>query len=488
MSAPVLPTLSLLAPISPAPYVDRFARVLGSKLGPEYVTQAQAMADQGYFWQWADLLTECRLRDPHLHGILQRRELRVAGAPYELRAPVGTGKQGEDIARWCDARLREMESDGSFGRSFATMLADLMGATYHGRAGHELVWSMESRDGGGAWMLPRTAQWIMPRRFAMATDWRLHLWDSSGTGESAVTAVNLGSPFGQFPGVCIADVNALAPGKYVVHAPRVTGEAPTREGVGYVTTWPAVFKRMGVREYVAFIAWAARGLRKGTFNVETTNGETDGASRDNEAKLIEAAVNWSAQSAAIIPSTCTLEVETVTGEGTPQARFIEWCNGEMSKGVLGSTLGTDSGTRGARSLGEVHERGEETLAKADAKALSETLRCMLLRPLVEWNFGRFAPVPEIAFDVASAKDTAALAAMYAEAVRLGIGIDEKDARNALGIPDPLPGAKLLAPVAGPRGGLGSVPRQSPAVAPGAPEESPDAATPQAPVVAPQEGA
>lgn len=469
MSAPLLQSLSLLAPLSPAPYVDRFARVLGSRLGPEYVTSAQAMADQGYFWQWADLLTECRLRDPHLHGVLARRELRVAGAAWEMRAPSGSGAAGEEVARWCDARLREMEADGSFGRSFSTMLADLMGGVYHGRAGHEVLWRVEPRDGGGEWWVPRTAEWIMPRRFAMATDWRLHLWDSSGTGESATEATNLGSPFGTFPGVCIADVNAIAPGKYVVHCPRVTGEAPTREGVGYVTTWPAVFKRMGVREFVAFIAWAARGLRKGTYNVESTAGESDGASRDNEAKLIEAAVNWSAQSAAIIPSTCSLEVETVAGEGKPQQQFIEWCNGEVSKAVLGSTLGTDAGQRGARSLGEVHERGEETLAIADARALSETLRAMLLRPMVEWSFGRDAPVPEIAFDVAGTKDTAAAADLIEKAARNGIEVSQEDARNLLGLPDPRPGAKLVIPVTGPNGGRIATTPQRPAEAPsGAP--------------------
>lgn len=488
MSAPLLQSLSLLAPVAPAPFVDRYARVLGSRLGPEYVTSAQAMADQGFFWQWADLLTECRLRDPHLHGVLQRRELRVAGAAWEMRAPQGSGALGEEIARWCDARLREMEADGSFGRSFATMLADLMGGVYHGRAGHEILWRIEPRDGGGEWWAPRTASWVMPRRFAMATDWRLHLWDASGTGESATEATNVGSPFGTYPGVCIADVNAIAPGKFVVHCPRVTGEAPTREGAGYVTTWPAVFKRMGVREYVAFIAWAARGLRKGTYDVESLNGETDGASRDNEAKLIQAAVNWSAQTAAIIPSTCELEVETVQGEGKPQEHFINWCNGEMSKGVLGSTLGTDAGERGARSLGEVHERGEEAIAKADALALAETLRHMLFRPMVEWSFGRGAPVPEIAFDVAGTKDTAATMEIVDKATRLGVALSQKDIRNLLGLPDPRPGDPLLTPLTGPQGGRLAAPPSSSAAAPGAPAATPAAPSPAQPDGAPQAGA
>ena len=124
-----------------------------------------------------------------------------------------------------------------------------------------MLWRVEGRDLGGEWWMPRTAEWIHPRRFAMATDWALHVWDSSGTGESALTNVNTRSPFGNFPGVSVAAVNAIAPGKLVAHAPRITGSIPTREGIGYVTVWPACFKRMGVREFVAFIAWAARGLK-----------------------------------------------------------------------------------------------------------------------------------------------------------------------------------------------------------------------------------
>lgn len=485
MSFPSVAALSLLTQVAPAPYVDRFARVLGSKLGPEYVTTIQGQADIGYFYSWADLLVECRLRDAHLHGVLQRRELRVAGAAWELRAPQGSGERGEEIARFCAARLREMEADGAWGRSFGGMVADLMGAIYQGRAGHELVWREEPRDGGSSWWLPHTAEEIAARRFAMATDWRLHVWDAAGTGESATSSINVGTPFGNFPGVCVDEVNALAPGKLVVWTPRVTGGNPNREGVGEVTVWPAVFKRMGVREYVAYIAWAARGLRKGTYRVEDIADGKPGASTDHEARLIEALVNWSAQTAAIIPDTCTAEVETVAGNGEAQEKFIAWCNGEISKAVLGSTLGTDAGDRGARSLGEVHERGEGTLAKSDALSLAEALRAMLLRPLVVHNFGRGAPVPEIVFDVASAKDTAALSEVFERMARLNVGIDEKDARDALGIPDPKPGAKLLTPLTGPNGGRGAAPPRGPVAAPAEPVAPPDAPSPQAPDEAPQ---
>ena len=80
------------------------------------------------------------------------------------------------------------------------------------------------------------------------------------------------------------------------------------------------------------------------------------------------------------------------------------CNAEMSKAILGGTLGSDAGTRGARSLGEVHERNELMIARADAAISASTLRRDLLRPMVEFNFGPSAPVPSFAFAVDPAAD------------------------------------------------------------------------------------
>ena len=434
---PTLGALSLLAQIAPAPYFDRFARVVGSQLGPDYVTQALALADQGYLWTLADLLEECRERDPHLHGVLQRREMRVSGAAWELRPPENSGDEGAEIARWCEEKLRAMAPNSDVGRSFAGMVADMMGAVYHGRSGHELVWAVERKD-GREWWFPHTAEFIHPRRFAYATNWQLHVWDASGTGEDALYPVNVDSPFGRFPGVNVRDVNALAPGKFVAHCPRVMGTYPTREGIGRGCAWYSCFKRLGIREYVAFIAWAARGLRIGTFKRGGGEGKEagDGASTEDEAQLRSALAIMSAQSGITIPDTCEVDIKTVPGEGKAQADFVAACNGEMSKMVFGSTLGTDVGsTGGNRALGEVHERGEQTVAKNDAAQVEDTVRLQVLLPMVRKTFGPTAHVPTIHFDVSGGVDLDALGKRMQLWHGMGGAIGAKSGANALGIPN-----------------------------------------------------
>ena len=473
---PMLGSLSLLAQIAPAPFYDRFARVVGSNLGPDYVTQALALADQGYLWTLADLLDECRERDPHLHGTLQRREMRVSGAPWELRPPENSGDDGITVARWVDEKLRGMAPTTDVGRSFAGMVADLMGAVYHGRAGHEIVWGTTFANGREEWY-PITAEWIAPRRFAYATNWQLHIWDASGTGEDALTPTNTASPFGRFPGVNVRDVNTIAPGKFVVHTPRVMGAYPTREGVGRVCVWYSTFKRVGVREYVAFIAWAARGLRIGTF--KRGDDESNGASTTDEAQLRSALAIMSAQSAITVPDTCEVDIKTVQGEGRPQADFIANCNSEMSKAILGSTLGSEVGSGGGnRALGEVHERNEQTIAKQDAAQLADTLRLQLIAPMVRRTFGPNAPVPHLVFDVVGGEDLKSLAERMKIWHEMGGPIGAVSGANALAMPNLEDGEPILGASKGVTGAPVAAP--TPAAPQPAPIAEPAPVAPQEP--------
>ena len=49
------------------------------------------------------------------------------------------------------------------------------------------------------------------------------------------------------------------------------------------------------------------------------------------------------------------------------------CNDEISKLIIGSTLTTDAGTKGARALGEIHERGEQDVFNEDCMDIMSML-------------------------------------------------------------------------------------------------------------------
>ena len=427
--------IALRRMVAPAPYNDRFARVLGSSLTPQQVTSALSFAEIGYLWQQADLLDEIRERDGHLQSELQKRELRVAGSTWELRPPAGSGDLGAEVARFCTARLAEIEAQGDLDRSFQDALCDLMGAVYQGRSGLEVEWRQE-----GPYFLPARLSFVHPRRFAYTTDWRLHLWDSSGTATTSDAPRNENGPFGQFPGI---PLDVFPAGKWIVHRPRVRGVYPTREGLGRLCVWWSTFKRFDVRDLLAYAEWAGRGLRIGTYATGKEGPDENPASPEDQQVLLEYLDAMSSTVAAAIPDTTKIEVVDAPNNNDVHDRVASLCNAEMSKAILGGTLGSDAGTKGARSLGEVHERNELMIARADAASLAATLRRDLLRPMVAFNFGPSAPVPSFAFAVDPAADLDRLSERLNRFVSDGGKVSQRTARNLLQIPDPEPGDELL---------------------------------------------
>lgn len=418
----------LTASLAPAPFNDRFARVLGSALTPQQVTSILANAEIGWMWAQADLLDECRERDGHLHAELQKRELRVAGAPWELTPAAGRGRRAKEIADWCTARLREIEAADALDRSFTDAIADLMGAVYQGRAGHEATWRREGR-----WLIPERLAWVHPRRFAYATDWRLHLWDASGTATTSDAPEDANGPFGRYPGL---PLDRFPAGKFIIHSPRVRGVYPTREGLGRLLVWWSCFKRFDVRDLLAYAEWAGRGLRLGKFaSGKGKMGETPATDEDVEV-LRQVLAAMSSTTAAVVPDDTEAEVLGAPTNNDVHDRLAALCNAEMSKAIIGGTLGSEV-TRGGgnRALGEVHERNELMIARADAAALASTLHRALLAPMVRMNFGEGAPVPSITFAVDPAQDLDALAKRMQVWVAMGGRIGAVSGANALQLPE-----------------------------------------------------
>jgi phage gp29-like protein len=430
--------------VAPGPYNDRYARVIGSQLTPTAVTAVLREADVGYLWSLADLLDEMRERDTHMDGVLRKRELQVAGAPWEVRPAEGAGARGQRVADWCRDRLREIEAPDDLDRSFDDAMCDLQGAVYHGRAALEVVWRSAGR--AGQYLVPDRLGFVHPRRLAYATDWHLHLWDMFGSMTSVAHADPRAA--GLYPGI---PLGAFPPGKFLVHRPRVRGVYPTREGLGRTLVWWAMFKRFGVRDWLALVEWAGRGLRVGTY-ASGKDGATKTPPEDQDA-LMEALETLSSSIATTIPDTTTIAIHDAPNTRDVHARLLATCNNEMSKAILGETLTTEVGsTGGNRALGQVHDDVRLMIARADARSLAQTVRRCLLRPMVELNFGTGAPVPTIAWTVDPSDDLDAFTDRIVKLVRdAGLQVGQGYVRDRLGIDDPAPGEPLLAVLGAPSG-------------------------------------
>jgi phage gp29-like protein len=407
-------------------YLDKIQVRVGSSLTPQYISGVLRRADDGQMDTLADMLDEVRETDPHLHAVLFKREAQVAGAPWEIRPArrARAGKRRDKIVDFCTDVLENLPG-------FGQTCAHLQSAVYHGRAGAENIWR---RD--GARMIIERIDPVHPRRLSYAAlNWKLHLWDASG-----------GTRFSNFPGV---PIDEFPKGKFVVHTPRIRGGYPTREGLGRVLVWYSVFKRWTQRDWMALAEMAGRPGRVGyygTGSVDPAKGGMPEASPQDQQLLEDALVMWSSSVAVKLPDTVRLDFQSaVSGLHDMHKVLAEHCNSEISKGALGETLTTEAGSKGARSLGDVHDDVRLMIALWDAKCLAETIRYYILAPLVRLNFGDGAAVPEIVFNVEPSDNLNMVAERFVKLAQGGLDIDQEHVRDVFGIPEPLDGVRLMIP-------------------------------------------
>lgn len=425
--------------LAPAPFNERFAKVFGSSLTPQAATKVISMAAAGYMWALADMLDEVRERDPHLQSVLQKREMRVTSAEWELRPPDGTGKRAQTIADWCRDRLLEIEQTDDLSRSWHDALGDMMGGLYHGRSVHEVIWKIQGR-----YAYPSKLEFVHARRCAYTTDFRLHLWDAQGTNESIwMPTTQPSSQFGEFPGL---PIDGFPAGKFIAHRPRVRGVYPTREGLGTLVVWWSLFKRFGMRDFLAYLEWAGRGFRIGTYASGNDPVNPARASPDDIAAMKAALDDLSSAVSAVVPDTTKVEVHDAPNVNDIHEKMITLCNNEISKAVLLEAITTESGINGANRAGgeaEVANVLGRMLARHDSKQLAATIRRDVLRPMVQRSFGMQAPVPEIVWELEEKDSMDKLAARYKTLAEAGVVIGQAYAREQLGIPEPTEGEDTI---------------------------------------------
>lgn len=116
------------------------------------------------------------------------------------------------------------------------------------------------------------------------------------------------------------------------------------------------------------------------------------------------------------------------------------------RSILGAELQSTVTDRGARSLGEVHERTVLNKVLPLARYVEKAINA-LIRWLVEWNFGAGVPVPYFEIDTEEKTDSEQARETLKAAQELGLEIATAQAREWLGIRPPEPEEDTLKPKA-----------------------------------------
>ncbi|GAG01425.1 unnamed protein product, partial [marine sediment metagenome] len=266
------------------------------------------------------------------------------------------------------------------------------------------------------WLLPEGFNLIDQRRFQFrANDGRLVFSDGQVSYGGGV------------------DLMADFPGQYMQHRPRINGDIPSREGLSHLLVWVALFRNWSEADWLklgemTWKPWRIGKYAKGVgskakadlmFTLErlTNNGIA------THGPEVEIDLVWPGQ-------------EGKGAAGSTHKELCDWLGAEMSKAILGQTLTTEQGERGARSLGEVHDRVRKDIRDQDAKAVAATIRRDLIRPLVLLNYGD-VPIPKVAFQTEDAVDLLEFMKAVKTGKDAGMDIPVWWVHDVSGIPEPI---------------------------------------------------
>lgn len=427
----------VLSTVAPAPFNDRFQTRAGANLTPRYILNCLQNADQGLMYHLVDILEEALEMDGHLQAVVEKRVDWVAASKWEVVAN-GSSPVALEAAEFCKDVLENAMGNGDNEIDFRQLIAHCQMATYYPAMCAEAIWKKPGR-----WVVIDHWNSIHPRRLAFATDWSMHIWNQlpggpimGEMGDDRMTQ--------RWPGMNVAD---YPKGKFVRHRALIRpGGYPTRDGVGRLTVWFAAFKRWTVRDLMAFAEQFARGLRSAQFTQNDFNlspnaafGKNERGATDEDVVAMKAALSqWSSAVSLVYPSSFDkLNIQHTQGTGVEIYRMgNELFEAQMSKAVLGSTLSTDPGRKGARSLGDVHVDGEERRAAKDAQNIARTIRRDVLAPLLAHNFREGVPVPNIVFQTPSVRTRIARIRMVNNAAISGMQVPAAWAHAETGIPVP----------------------------------------------------
>lgn len=199
-------------------------------------------------------------------------------------------------------------------------------------------------------------------------------------------------------------------GKFIYHRPGLISGNPLTSGIAYAALFYYSLKALALKDWVGFVELYGQPIRVGKY----PQGLGNSAEGKKDLDVLKRALrDLGGDAWAMLPASMQIEiVEAASRNASAEVyeRLARFLDEQLAKLVLGGSLtsGTgNTGSGGSQGLGVVHNELRTDILKADAKALGNTLRRCLIKPLTGWNFGPSVAVPRVYFLIEEAEDVAA---------------------------------------------------------------------------------
>ena len=412
--------------LAPVEFTEQYPTHYGAALTTLVVTSQLRNAETGYRQSYVDMLTDLLEGDPHAAGVLRKLFASIANRPWTL-APADV----ED-----ESKLEQAEQVAAFVRSAIAKIpawnkhvTRLLWGWFYGASCAEVMW----RRTPDAW-LPVSLASVHSRRVAYDEDFEPYLSD--------VEHSTTGPRFNDFPA------------KFILFEPCVTGDYPTREGLGRWCAYWLAFKRFTMRDFVGYAERFGKPFPIATWS--TSDSGTPRPADSSEvavAKELVVKIGRGGSPGAALPDSIKLDLikdsagTGGSGENTVHKALIALCNEEFSKMALGGTLTTDVGKSGGnRALGEVQSREQGENKRAIAAQLDETITTRLVWWIVALNYGADVAeemCPRYCTDVNDPDDQESLSLVLEKLTGMGLKVAVSEVRERFGWRAPVEDEEVL---------------------------------------------
>lgn len=364
-------------------------------LTPEKLAKIFREADCGYTSRQMELFEEMEEKDPHLFSQLQTRKNAVCGLDWEIIAYSEDSKDKE-IAEFVKDTIKNI-------KDFDSSLLDLLDAIGKGVSFLEIKWKLSN-----GYLKVENLKYIHPKHI---------YWE-----DEKLKIITKGNLSGMY-------VNEVQENKLIIHRYKARSGHESRAGLLRVVAWMYLFKNYTLKDWVTFIEKYGMPILLGEYD--------ESSSEEDKGALMEALINIGTDSAGIISR--NTKVNVIDNDKKSSADIFEnmarFCDEQISKAILGQTLTSDSG--GSYAQAKTHNEVRRDLTSADCKALANTIKEYLIKPIVGLNFGEECNIPDFVFDFEEAEDLLKTAEIYSKLKNeLGLVIDTEHLYEKFRIPKP----------------------------------------------------
>ena len=379
-------------------------------LNPHKLYQILESAEQGDLKAQSELFDDMEEKDPQIGADLGKRRQLSAEREWQIVPPDGADAREKKAA--------EQAAEVFSGIEVEDLILDLGTGIGHGWANLELAWG---RDGAMRYIEQPT---LRPHSW-----FRLHPDD-----QNCITLRDMSATGAE-----------LWPLGWIQHRHRAKAGYVARMGLHRMLAWPYLFQNYALGDLAQLLEIYGMPARIGKYPKNATDKE--------KATLLRAVVSLGQNAAGIIPDGMSLEfLEAASGRADVYKAMMDWCERAKAKAILGGTLtsGTGEGTN-TNALGNVHERGQMSLIRSDARQYAGSIGKNILWPMAALNFGIEKPsrAPRFYLDTGETEDLERLSKSLPTIVDMGARIPMWWFHEKSGIPKAAEGEEVLMPKASP---------------------------------------